>query len=334
MAKDALLVRIVTDDAEGWGEVGAEVAPTYAPETLATARLVLRDELVPRLCAGADLADVRGHHAARAALLTAVLDARLRAERTSLAAYLGSTRSQVDAGVAIGTADNPTDVTRAAESFAAQGYRSIKLKIVPGHDVDVVASVRKAVGDDVAVQADANGSYTLDDADRLRALDDFGVASLEQPLAPDALLDHARLAERLRTPITLDETITSPAVARDALALGSCVAVSIKAALVGGLDAARVTHDVCVSAGGGARAGGMLETGVGRAALVALASLPGFTITGDLSASDRYFDEDLTEPFELVDGRLAVPAGAGLGVTPRADVLARRTLARERLEPA
>jgi len=333
IAKDALLVRVVTGDAEGWGEVGAEVAPTYAPDTLDTARLALRDELVPRLHAGADLDEVRGHHPARAALVGAVLDARLRAEGTSLARHLGGVAPFVDAGVAIGSAGGPDDVARAASAFVEEGYGSVKLKIAPGHDVDVVAAVRGAVDDDVIIQVDANGSYTISDADRLRALDSFGVACLEQPLAPAALLDHALLVEVLRTPIGLDESITSPAAARDAIALRACAVVSIKAALVGGLDAARATYDACVAANVAARAGGMLETGVGRAALVALASLPGFTVTGDLSASNRYFEEDLTAPFELTDGRLAVPVGPGLGVTPLPEVLARLTLARERIDP-
>jgi O-succinylbenzoate synthase len=331
VAKDALLVRVVTDDAEGWGEVGAEVAPTYAPDTLDTARLVLRDELVPRLYSGAGLEDVRGHHPARAALLGAVLDARLRAEGTPLAAHLGGVVARVDAGVAIGSFGEPADVARAATAFVDDGYASLKLKIEPKHDVAVVAAVRGAVGDDVTIQADANGSYALDDVDRLRALDAFGLACLEQPLAPPGLLDHARLGEQLGTPIGLDETITSATVARDAIALRACAVVSIKAALVGGVEEARTTHDACVAGNVAARAGGMLETGVGRAALVALASLPGFTLAGDLSASNRYFEEDLTAPFELAGGSLAVPTGPGIGVTPLPEVLARRTLARERI---
>jgi O-succinylbenzoate synthase len=330
--KDALLVRVVTGDAEGWGEVGAEATPMYAPDTLDTARLVLRAELVPRLLAGDDLADVRGHNPARAALLHAALDARLRAEGRSLAAYLGGDRTHVEAGVAIGRAESPAALAATASEFVEQGYGSIKLKIAPGDDIDAVAAVRAAVGPEVALQADANGSYVPGDADRVAELaDGSALACLEQPLAPDALLDHVALAERLRTPVCLDEPITSPTIARDAIALRACDVVSIKSALVGGLDAARATLDACVSAGAGARAGGMLETGIGRAALVALASLTGFTVVGDLSASDRYFTQDVTEPFVVDRGRLAVPTGPGLGVAPRVDVLARATVAHERL---
>jgi O-succinylbenzoate synthase len=329
--KDALLVRAVTDDGEGWGEVGAEVAPTYAPDTLDTARLVLRDVLVPRLFAGASLDDVRGHHPARAALRNAVLDARLRAEGTPLATHLGGTDSSVDAGVAIGIVDDRAALVDVASSYAERGYRSLKLKIAPGADIDAVAAVRDAVGADLTLQADANASYTLADADRLAVLDQYALACLEQPLAPDALLDHARLSERFQTPIGLDESITGEGVVRDAIALRACRVVSIKNALVGGIDAARRVHDLCAAAGVAARAGGLLETGVGRAALVAIASLPGFTVPGDLSASDRYFADDVTEPFVLDGGRIAVPTAPGLGVTPRPERLAQCTLARERL---
>ena len=324
-------MRVVTDDAQGWGEVGAETTPTYAPETLDTARLVLRDELLPRLFAGASLDDVRGHHAARGALLGAVLDAQLRAEGTSLATHLGGTRAQVPAGVAIGRHDSVDAVVADAAAQVALGYRSLKLKIAPGHDVHVVSAVRAVVGTDITLQVDANGSFTLDDADHLAGIDALNVASFEQPLAPDALIDHARLAARLQTPIGLDETITGVRVARDAIELNACEIVSIKSGLVGGVAAARRVHDVCVELGVAARAGGMLETGVGRAALIALASLPGFTIAGDLSASSHSFEHDLTEPFELEGGRLAVPSGPGLGVAPLPEMLASCTIAHERI---
>ena len=329
--KEALLVRVVTDDAEGWGEVGAETSPTYAPETLDTARLVLHDELLPRLFAGASFDDVRGHRAARGALLGAVLDAQLRAEGTSLAAHLGGTRTAVPAGVAIGTHESVDAVVADAAAQVAFGYRSLKLKIAPGHDVHVVSAVRAEVGADITLQVDANGSFTLDDSDHLAGIDALNVASFEQPLPPDALIDHARLAARLQTPIGLDETITGVNVARDAIELNACEIVSIKSGLVGGVVAARRVHDVCVELGVAARAGGMLETGVGRATLVALASLPGFTIAGDVSASSHYFEHDLTEPFELEGGRLAVPTAPGLGVAPLPEMLTRCTIARERV---
>lgn len=331
--KDALLVRVVTDDCEGWGEVGAESSPTYAPETLDTARIALRDEFIPRLFTNASFDAVRGNHAARGALSDAMLDAQLRSDGISLASYLGGTASQVEAGVAVGRHDDLGELLADVAACVALGYGSIKVKIAPGHDIDVLTAVRAEVGSKIVLQADANGSYTFEGADHLGACDALGIACLEQPLAPDALVDHARLAGRLRTPIGLDETVTSPQVARDAIALGACAIVSIKAGLVGGLSEARTTHDVCVDAGVAARAGGMLGTGIGRAALVALASLPGFTLTGDVSASNRYFEHDITVPFELAGGRLAVPTGAGLGVVPLPEMLARTTIAHERWRP-
>jgi O-succinylbenzoate synthase len=330
--KDALLVRVVTPAAHGWGECTAQVTSSYAPETIDSARIALRDELVPRLFVGADLRSVRGHHAAKAALTQAVLDAQLRADGTSLASYLGGTATHVAGGVAVGMQDDLRALLDTVTGYAAEGYRSLKLKITRGHDVDIVAAVRAEVGSAVALQVDANGSYSPADADHLERLDAFDLACFEQPLAPDALLDHARLAARLRTRIGLDESITSAVAARDAIELGACRVVSIKSGLVGGLDEARRTLEVCRDAGVAARAGGMLETGIGRAALVALASVTGFTVPGDLSATNRYFAEDLTPPFELDAGRLAVPVGAGIGVAPLPDVLARCTIARERLD--
>jgi O-succinylbenzoate synthase len=331
--KDALLVRVVTPDAEGWGECTAQTNSSYMPETIDTARLALRDELLPRLFAGASLDPVRGHHAAKAALTGAMLDAQLRAEGRSLATHLRSRATEVDAGVAVGMQEDLPELITQITGYVADGYRSVKLKIAPGHDLDVVARVRAEIGPSVTLQVDANGSYPLDHNDHLEQLDAFDLACIEQPLAPDALLEHARLATRLRTPIGLDETITSARVAQDAIDLAACRVVSIKSGLVGGLDEARRALEACRAAGVAARAGGMLETGVGRAALVALASLPGFTVPGDVSASNRYFAEDVTEPFELRAGRIAVPTGPGLGVTPRPDVLARCTIARERLDP-
>jgi O-succinylbenzoate synthase len=228
--------------------------------------------------------------------------------------------------------DDIRELLAEVTGYVSAGYRSMKLKIMPGHDVDVVDAVRAEVGPGVTLQVDANGSYTPDNADHLERLDAFGLACFEQPLAPDSLLDHARLATRLKTPIGLDESITSASVARDARELGACRVVSIKAGLVGGLDIARLTVDECRAAGVAARAGGMLETGIGRAALVALACVPGFTVPGDLSASGRYFAEDITEPFELDHGRLAVPTGPGIGVSPLPAALARHAIARERLD--
>jgi o-succinylbenzoate synthase len=331
--KDALLVRVLSPDGEGWGECGAEPTPSYSGETLESARVVLRDHLIPRVFAGAGFDDVRGNEFARGALECACLDAQLRASGRSLAAHLGGVRTSVEAGVAIGLVDDVTRLRALAREYIDAGYRRIKLKIAPGTDVEPVADVRAETGADVTLAVDANGAYALEQSRELAALDDYGLQCIEQPLAPDALREHALLAPRLRTRLALDESIVSARTAEAALAWKACAVVNVKWGRVGGIAEARRVHDVCVAAGAPAIIGGMLETGIGRAVSVAVASLPGFTEPGDLSASARYFPEDLTEPFTLVDGMITVPAGPGIGVTPRPEVLRRSTVRRETLRP-
>jgi o-succinylbenzoate synthase len=332
-AKDALLVRVLTRDGEGWGECGAEPEPHYSGETLDGTRLVLRDHLIPRVFAGAGFDGVRGNEFARAALECACLDAELRAARRSLAAHLGGVRATVEAGVAIGLVDDDAQLRALAREYVDAGYRRIKLKIAPGSDAGPVAAARAEVGDGLTLAVDANGAYALAQSADLGALDEYGLQCIEQPLAPDAFRDHVQLAARLRTRLALDESITSAHSANAALAWKACAVINLKWGRVGGVAEARRVHDVCVAAGAPAIIGGMLETGIGRAVSVALASLPGFTEPGDLSASDRYFTEDITEPFTLVDGRIAVPHGPGIGVTPRPELLRRYAVRRETLRP-
>jgi O-succinylbenzoate synthase len=270
---------------------------------------------------------------AKAAVEMAVLDAELRAEGRTLASRLGAERDRVPAGVSIGLADSVPALLATIASHVAVGYRRVKLKIQPGWDVEPVQAVRARFGVELELQVDANGAYTLDDAAHLAELDGFGLLLIEQPLAVDDLRGHAELGQRIDTPICLDESITSTTAAAEAIERGACRVVNVKAGRVGGyLEAVRI-HDVCVAAGVPVWCGGMLETGLGRAANIALAALPGFTLTGDLSASSRWFAEDLTEPIELVDGHLLVPTDAGLGVTPRPEVLARRTTGTALVEP-
>ncbi|HUR23924.1 MAG TPA: o-succinylbenzoate synthase [Acidimicrobiales bacterium] len=337
--RDVLVVRAATEEGQGWGECAAPARPNYTSEYVDGAQHVLRRHLVPRVLAhptlGAEdlsavLGAVQGHPMAKAALEMAVLDAQLRASQQSLAAYLGATRTAVEAGVAVGIMDSMAELVEAVAGFVDQGYRRVKLKIRPGWDIDPVREIRREFGDDLLLLVDANRSYTLDDAGHLAELDDFGLALIEQPFAADALLAHVELARRLRTPICLDESVISATVAADAIAVGATSVINIKAPRVGGLLEARRVHDVCREAGVPVWCGGMLDTGIGRAANVALAALPGFTLPGDLSASDRYFASDLTEPFALVGGCLQVPTGPGLGVTVRLDVLERHTTSVER----
>src|SRR5947208_10968163 len=228
--------------------------------------------------------------------------------------------------------DTVAQLRGAGEGDLDQGYLRIKHKIEPGWDVDPVRAVRERFGD-ILLQVDANCAYTLQDARQLARLDAFDLLLIEQPLPEDDIRGHAELARRMRTPMCLDESITSARAAADAIALHAAAIVNIKPGRVGGYLEARRVHDVCVANGVPVWAGGMLETGLGRAANVALAALPNFTLPGDTSASDRYFQRGLTEPFVLEDGRLRVPEGPGIGVTPLPDVLDEITTSVELITP-
>ena len=327
--RDILLVRVVGSEAEGWGECVAMSRPLYSSEYTDGAEDVLRRHLLPRLfeagdVAAADVAEIlrpfHGHPMAKGALEMAVLDAELRVAGISLGEYLGAVRSEVDCGVSVGIYEDPAELVEVVGAFVAEGYRRIKLKIEPGHDVESVRAVRGRFPE-ILLQVDANTAYTVADAPHLARLDEFDLLLIEQPLAEDDVRGHAELVRRLRTPICLDESITSVRSAVDAIALGACSVVNIKAGRVGGYLEARRIHDACAAEGVPVWCGGMLETGLGRAANVALAALPNFTLPGDTSASGRYYAQDITEPFVLRDGRLEVPRGPGLGVTPIPEIL-------------
>jgi O-succinylbenzoate synthase len=333
-SRDVLLLRAVTDVAEGWGECVAMSDPLYSSEYVDAAADVLARFLVPALAARADLtaaavapvlAPVKGHRMAKAALEMAVLDAELRAHGRSLAHELGAVRDRVPCGVSVGIMGSIGELLEAVGRYLEAGYVRVKLKIAPGWDVEPVRAVREAFGDDVLLQVDANTAYTLADARHLARLDAFDLLLIEQPLDEEDVLGHAELARVLRTPMCLDESITSARAAAQAISLGACRIVNIKAGRVGGYLEARRIHDVCAAHGVPVWCGGMLETGLGRAANVALAALPGFTLPGDTSASDRYYRADITAPFVLDDGHLPVPAGPGIGVDPLPDRLAEVT---------
>ncbi|MCP2328092.1 O-succinylbenzoate synthase [Hamadaea flava] len=342
-ARDVLLVRAYGPDAEGWGECVAMDEPLYSSEYVEGAADVIRRFLVPAL-AGLDtmeahtveraFAPIKGHPMAKAAVLTAVLDAQLRASGMSLGSYLGAVRPAVPSGVSVGIMDSIPELLDAVAGYLAEGYLRIKLKIEPGWDVEAVRAVRERFGDDILLQVDANTAYTLADARHLARLDPFDLLLIEQPLPEDDVRGHAELARVVRTPICLDESIISARAAADAIALGACSIVNIKPGRVGGYLEARRIHDVCAANGVAVWAGGMLETGLGRAANVALAALPDFTLPGDTSASSRYYARDITRPFVLEDGHLAVPTGPGIGVDPDPDALADATTATEVLSLA
>jgi len=340
--RDTFLLRVVTDSAEGWAEFAGDPEPLYCADFAAGAELVLRDHLLPRVTALGDVTtarvapaveEIKGHPLAKAVLETAVLDAELRSFGMSFAGYLGSVHDRVPAGVSVGIMDSIADLLHTVSGYLTQGYRRIKLKIEPGWDVEPVRAVREEHGEDLLLQVDANTAYSLTDAEHLRRLDQFGLLMIEQPLAEDDLRGHASLARLVHTPICLDEAITSARDAATAIALGACRIINVKPARVGGYLEARRIHDVAVANGVPVWCGGMLETGIGRAANLALAALPGFVLPGDTSASDRFYAEDLTAPFVLDDGHLRVPDDPGTGVAVIPEVLHRFTVARRDLYP-
>ena len=334
-----LLVRLELGDQTAWGECVAGEGPWYSSETVETAWQMLRGYLVPALL-GRELgtvddlerlmASVRGHHMAKACLEMAFTSALAERARRPLGKYLGGVRTQVETGVSIGIQPTVDELLAVVTQYLNEGYKRIKLKIEPGFDVEPVGAVR-AKFPEVSLMADANSAYELEDAAHLAELDRFALIMLEQPLAPGDLVDHATLQRQLRTPICLDESIESARNARHAIQLGACRVVNIKPGRVGGFAESRRIHDLCAAAGIPVWCGGMLETGIGRACNVALASLPNFRLPGDLSASDRYWEEDIVDPpFTLKRGGLIdVPGRWGLGVRVRADLVEKLTVRKE-----
>jgi o-succinylbenzoate synthase len=339
--RDVLLVKAITDIGDGWGECVAGEDPLYSPEYVDGAQLVMIQHLLPALferdLSAADieplLRPVHGHQMAKAAIEMAVLDAELRARGESFGKFFGAVRDEVDCGVSVGIHPSIPALLETVGGYLEGGYRRIKLKIKPGWDVEPVRAVRDRFGD-VLLQVDANTAYTLADADQLAKLDPYDLLLIEQPLPEEQVLAHAKLARIVRTPICLDESITSAQSAEDALELGACRIINIKPGRVGGYLEARKIHDLCAARGIPVWMGGMLETGVGRAGNVAMAAMPNFTLPGDTSASDRYYRRDITEPFVLHDGRLEVPEGPGLGVSVDDEFLDSITHSKQTLKAA
>src|SRR4030088_1371676 len=312
LERDILLVKAITSDGEGWGECVAGEEPTYSAEYVDGAQHVLTHPLLPRFFAREALVaedvfpvlrPVHGHQMAKAAIEMAILDAQLRASDESFARYLGAVREEVDCGVSVGIHPTLPALLETVGRHLDEGYLRIKLKIKPGWDVEPVRAVRERFRG-IPLQVDANTAYTLSDAALLAQLDPFDLLLIEQPMPEEQVLAHAELARSVRTPICLDESITSAQLAADAIQLGACRIINIKPGRVGGYLEARRIHDVCAARGVPVWMGGMLETGIGRAGNVAMAAMPNFTLPGDTSASDRYYHRDITEPFVLKDGRL------------------------------
>jgi O-succinylbenzoate synthase len=342
--EEHIIVRVDADGVTGWGECVAEGTPFYSYETVSTAWHILQDFLIPPVL-GKDLSGVgeaialgervRGHRMAKAGLEAALWDLFAKAQGVSLSHLLGGTRARIDVGVSIGIQSSPAELVKKVGGYLEEGYKRIKIKIAPGHDLSLVAAVRKEFPR-ILLQVDANSAYTLDDARLFRAMDDYGLLLIEQPLGYDDIFDHAKLQRQITTPLCLDESIHSTADARAALELGSCRIINIKPGRVGGFTESKLIHDVCASQGIPVWHGGMLESGIGRAGNVALASLANFSLPGDISASKRYYREDIVEPaFEVgPDGTMAVPSGPGIGVGVKTDRLQRVTVRRQEFRSA
>ena len=321
----------------GWAECVAMSEPLYSPEYVIGCLDLMKRFLIPALREKSTIAaeDVPvllkpflGGQMAKAALETAILDAQLRDQNISLAKYLGATKSKVECGVSVGIANDLVALVEEVKSYVDAGYRRIKLKIEPGWDYEAVKTIRQ-IYPDIPLQVDANQAYSRSDGKLLAKLDEFNLLLIEQPLDEHDILGHAMLAKEVKTPICLDESIISLQSAQDALALEATTVINIKPGRVGGYMESKKIHDLCVDKKIPVWCGGMLETGIGRAANLALAALPGFTLPGDTSASSRYFKQDVTTPFVMEYGYLTVPTGPGIGVEPDLDFLEKITTAKE-----
>lgn len=336
-----ILVRLRSGGLTGWGECASPSDPYYCEETTETCWHILKDFLLPAVV-GREWADaealislyakLKRNNFAKAGLEIACWDLLARAQNRPLHALLGGTRAEILSGVSLGVEERIEDLFALIDQYLAEGYRRVKLKIAPGKDVAVVARVRERFPD-LPLMVDANSAYTLADAPRLRELDQFCLTMIEQPLAHDDIVDHAALQAQLQTPICLDESIISVDDARKALQLGSGRIINIKVSRVGGLLNAKRIHDYCRARGVPVWCGGMHEFGVGRAANLAISSLPGYCIPGDVSGSDKYYHQDIVEPaIRAVGGAVPVPAAPGLGYAvdeERVARIAERTYATE-----
>jgi O-succinylbenzoate synthase len=334
--REFIIVRVHSEGLCGYGEIVASEAPFYSYETTSTAWLVLSKFLIPLLFQKGisrpedfygEARRFRGHPMAKAGLELALWDLQAKKAGVPLSRLYGGTRENIEVGVSLGIENSIPELMERIGHFIGEGYRRIKLKIKPGWDVEVVKETRKHFPE-ILLQVDANGAYSLKDKGALLMLDAFNLLLLEQPFPPYDLWDHSRLQKEMKTPICLDESIITEDTARQALEMGSCRVINIKVGRVGGFVEARKVHDVCRREGIPVWCGGMLESGIGRAHNLHIASLPNFKLPSDLSASKRYYKEDLIDPpIELErDGTIRVPEGPGIGVHPVEERIKRATL--------
>ena len=337
-----LLVEADVDGVSGWGESTAGEDPFYSYETVETAWHIIRDFVWPALktrefasAAGVYdmLAQVRGHNMAKGGVEAAIWDAEARQKGVPLAKLLGGTRSEISCGVSIGIQPNTEALIAKVQRELAAGYQRIKIKIKPGNDVEPVRALREK-WPRIRLMVDANSAYTPDDVALLKQLDSYYLIMIEQPLGCDDIYSHARLQKQLETPICLDECIHDVEHARAAIEIGACKIINIKLGRVGGHTQARRVHDLCKEKGIPVWCGGMLESGIGRAHNIAMSSLENFSLPGDVTASKRYWAEDIIEPEVEVSpqGTIKIPSGAGIGYTPRLDRIESLTRRREVLE--
>lgn len=334
--RDVIVVKLHAQGIVGYGEAACASAPFYSYETSATCFHILEDFLAPFVLhkdiQGPEellklLAPVRGHPMAKTGLEEAFWDIISRKEGKPLHQLLGGIRDTIYPGVSLGIQDRLSDLLDRIAYFLEQGYIRIKIKIKPGWDLKVVKEVRKSFGD-ILLMVDANGAYSLNDTATFKRLDEYALMMIEQPFAYYDLLDHARLQKEIDTPICLDESINNAHDLKCALALGSCKVVNIKPGRVGGLWRAKEIHDLAQGAGIPVWCGGMLESGIGRAHNLAISTLPNFTLPGDVSASDRYFAEDVIEPPVRLEpgGAITLPKGPGLGFEVKEERLEKYTV--------
>jgi len=340
--RECIIIAIESNGLTGYGECVADEDPGYSYETTGTAWHILKDFIAP-LILGKDISDadeyqrrverIRGHPLAKAGVEMALWDLRGKCEGRSLQEMLGGIHDRVMVGVSVGLQSDPEVLVKTVGRYLEAGYQRIKIKIKPGRDVSDASATRKAFPE-IKLQVDANSAYSLQTWQVLKPLDQLDLLLIEQPLNEDDIWDHRILQQELHTPICLDESIITPRHARYALEMGACKIINIKAGRVGGLSQAVAIHKMCLERGVPVWCGGMLETGVGRASNLALASLPGFILPGDISASDRYYSEDITcERFLLNrDSTINVPSGPGLGITMDMQALKKYTLTELRLD--
>jgi o-succinylbenzoate synthase len=334
--RQCIIIALQAEGLTGYGECVASRDPGYSYETVGTAWHILKDFIAP-LILEQDVLDaedfqkrvegIRGHNLAKASVEMALWDLLGKRNGKSLKAMFGGTRDRVEVGVSIGIQASPSALIRMVESYLEKGYRRVKIKIKPGREIDETSAVRRAYPD-LRLQVDANSAYTLETADALMPLDDLNLLLIEQPLFEDDIWDHRKLQAEFKTPICLDESVISPRHARYALEMQACKIINIKPARVAGLSLGIMIHDYCQARNLPVWCGGMLETGVGRASNLAIASLPGFILPGDISASDRYYRRDITnERFVLNDdSTIDVPRDHGLGITIDENALKQFTL--------